>query len=194
MQKEKIVCGYKFLFVTNAPFNNLLKNIDKKLLSGVYLVVVNGTIRYCGQTTRPLRKRFSNYKNPDESQGTNKRLKNYWIFHQSIHDDVSLYYLPLEEEYKIKCIEKFIIDRLQLATPDGWNIQWKMEGAKNSINLMIIESVLIKLKGGNAKWSQKCDNCGKPNDYPKWKLDVECGACGKNFHLHSPHFKISYCR
>lgn len=192
MQKEKILCGYKFLFVTNTLFNNLLENTDKKLTSGVYAVAVKGTIRYCGQTTRPLRERFRNYINADKSQRTNIRLRNHWIYHQSIGDDVSLYFLPIENHSEISYIENLIIDRLQLATPDGWNRKSNLEGTKNSITSMIIESVLVKLKGGNAKWSQKCDNCGKPNDYPKWKLDVECGACGKNFHLHSPHFKKSY--
>ena len=194
MQKEKILCGYKFLFITNEPFNNLLENIDKKLPSGVYVVAVNGTIRYCGETIRSLRERFRNYINADKTQRTNIRLRNHWIYHQSIGDDVSLYFLPVENHSEIKDIEKLIIDRLQLATPDGWNREWKLEGTKNSINSMIIESELAKSKGNKTKWSQKCDNCGKPNDYPKWKLDVECGACGKNFHLHSPHFKISYCR
>ena len=75
MQKEKILCGYKFLFVTNALFNNLLENIDKKLPSGVYVVAVNGTIRYCGETIRSLRKRFSNYIYPSEDQRTNIRLR-----------------------------------------------------------------------------------------------------------------------
>ena len=102
MQKEKILCGYKFLFVTNAPFNNLLENIDKKLPSGVYAVAVNGTIRYCGETIRPLRERFRNYINADKTQRTNIRLRNHWIYHQSIGDDVSLYFLPVENHSEIK--------------------------------------------------------------------------------------------
>ena len=111
MQKEQILCGYKFLFVTNAPFNNLLENIDEKLLSGVYVVAVNGTIRYCGETIRSLRERFSNYKNPSEGQGTNIRLREHYKKHQSNGDDVSLYFLPVENHSERKDIEKLIIDR-----------------------------------------------------------------------------------
>ena len=61
-----------------------LENIDKKLPSGVYAVAVNGTIRYCGETIRPLRERFRNYINADKTQRTNIRLRNHWIYHQSI--------------------------------------------------------------------------------------------------------------
>ena len=137
MQKEKILCGYKFLFVTNAPFNNLLENIDQKLPSGVYAVAVNGTIKYCGETIRSLRERFRNYINAEKTQHTNIRLREHYINHQSNDDDVSLYFLPVENHSAIKDIEKLIIDRLQLATPDGWNREWKLEGTKNSINSMI---------------------------------------------------------
>lgn len=105
MQNELKRLGFQKVgefFIINDELDFNLIGFQKDI--GVYLLLIDGIIKYVGVTQNELRRRIYGYKNPGPSQKTNLRIKKKLMEHLQRMKTTTIWFMPEKEIQELKVL------------------------------------------------------------------------------------------
>ena len=105
MEEELNRLGFKRVGQFYTTNNNLgYKLYSSEYATGVYIFLVDGKVKYVGETKRNLKTRMNGYKNPGPTQMTNQRIKDKLVEEIKRGKTVEIWFIPDSHIRSLKVI------------------------------------------------------------------------------------------